>query len=105
MLLRSRPHRLVAEDTTLSRWRHGFEPRWGCSPETAAQQRFHAFYQGFRALSVEFGLSTQCVGVLLVMGDIPEICAQNCAHSNVGVHPSRELGSLGGWCEVAGTGS
>jgi hypothetical protein len=24
------PHRLVAEDTTLSRWRHGFESRWGC---------------------------------------------------------------------------
>lgn len=26
----SRPHRLVAKDTTLSRWRHGFESRWGC---------------------------------------------------------------------------
>ena len=26
----ARPHRLVAKDTTLSRWRHGFEPRWGC---------------------------------------------------------------------------
>ena len=24
------PHRLVAKDTTLSRWRHGFESRWGC---------------------------------------------------------------------------
>ena len=24
------PHRLVAQDTTLSRWRHGFESRWGC---------------------------------------------------------------------------
>ena len=23
------PHRLVAQDTTLSRWRHGFESRWG----------------------------------------------------------------------------
>lgn len=28
--LRARPHRLAAKDTTLSRWRHGFEPRWGC---------------------------------------------------------------------------
>src|SRR5579863_10629235 len=27
----ARPHRLAAKDTTLSRWRHGFEPRWGCS--------------------------------------------------------------------------
>ena len=26
-----RPHRLVAKDTTLSRWRHGFESRWGCT--------------------------------------------------------------------------
>ena len=26
----TRPHRLVAKDTTLSRWRHGFESRWGC---------------------------------------------------------------------------
>jgi len=25
------PHRLVAKDTTLSRWRHGFESRWGCA--------------------------------------------------------------------------
>ncbi len=24
------PHRLAAKDTTLSRWRHGFESRWGC---------------------------------------------------------------------------
>ncbi len=27
---RSRSHRLVAKDTTLSRWRHGFESRWDC---------------------------------------------------------------------------
>ena len=27
----TRPHRLVAKDITLSRWRHGFESRWGCS--------------------------------------------------------------------------
>jgi hypothetical protein len=27
----ARPHRLEAKDTTLSRWRHGFESRWGCS--------------------------------------------------------------------------
>jgi len=26
----TRPHRLEAKDTTLSRWRHGFESRWGC---------------------------------------------------------------------------
>src|SRR5581483_477504 len=26
----ARPHRLEAKDTTLSRWRHGFESRWGC---------------------------------------------------------------------------
>ena len=26
----TRSHRLVAQDTTLSRWRHGFEPRWDC---------------------------------------------------------------------------
>jgi hypothetical protein len=25
----------VAEDTTLSRWRHGFESRWGCKEEIA----------------------------------------------------------------------
>src|SRR5437763_7607759 len=24
-----RPHRLAAQDTTLSRWQHGFESRWG----------------------------------------------------------------------------
>jgi hypothetical protein len=24
----ARSHRLVAEDTTLSRWRHGFKSRW-----------------------------------------------------------------------------
>ncbi len=35
-----RPHRLEAKDTTLSRWRHGFEPRWGC-------QRFHFARAGF----------------------------------------------------------
>jgi hypothetical protein len=30
----ARPHRLVAKDTTLSRWRHGFESRWGCQEIT-----------------------------------------------------------------------
>jgi hypothetical protein len=49
------PHRLVAEDTTLSRWRHGFESRWGCS------QKFDAD-QGDRAL---FGLS--CFAVVRVL--------------------------------------
>jgi hypothetical protein len=34
---RARSHRLVAKDTTLSRWRHGFESRWDCQQRSRSE--------------------------------------------------------------------
>src|SRR5579859_1370660 len=45
-LAEARPHRLEAKDTTLSRWRHGFESRWGCSTKGQVKRPF-----GDRAVS------------------------------------------------------
>src|SRR5439155_2010772 len=36
---RARSHRLVAQDTTLSRWRHGFEPRWDYGDEQGERRQ------------------------------------------------------------------
>ncbi len=32
--------RIETDETTLSRWRHGFESRWGCHRKIADQKHF-----------------------------------------------------------------
>ncbi len=49
----ARPHRLVAKDTTLSRWRHGFESRWGCQEDLPIRAG-QALFVGCRLVTFQY---------------------------------------------------
>ena len=44
---------MYAESATLSRWRHGFEPRWGCSSYRQVRGLVRNFRLGFPPLAGE----------------------------------------------------
>ena len=68
-----RPHRLEAKDTTLSRWRHGFESRWGCQIDPVVDEGLSALHLGaFAASSCRVG-SNGCAQILSMMLGIPEV--------------------------------
>src|SRR5919198_4519303 len=78
-----RSHRLVAQDTTLSRWRHGFKSRWdyaGQRPSSVVRvlARSHFGSQSLFREFARFPLAQNCLQCGLAAGvDVDAALADN----------------------------